>query len=370
MSCKSNSGSEDGQIKTLKHSLEKAFTLRLEGVPTKTWMVETKTLNGIEYLFYGDVKSQSQILVYNMDSQKWADTLTFDREGPNGIGKMNGFFVKSLDSIYVSNSFGLKVHLMQGNKKLRSYDLRNGLSSSSPSIIPFTTNNALSGILGNKLFYYGFPDLSTNTPTFYNDALIGQSVNLQSGEVVQGGGYPTQYHNHAWPGVNTIFNDQLVLEDYVIQSYSLDDSISVFDKNFNLIERINIPNNYKKMPINYDGKISEKESERAYFDFWSRGFYSSIFYNEKTQHIYRCFTYSKSNPDDYSDFEEYKKTFIKGYTIFDYKNRKLIGQIEMDAAEQDQFPTLFAGSKGLYISKENPDEPEVDFYLLIWEKFE
>tara|TARA_R110002020_G_scaffold148036_3_gene323865 strand:- start:1429 stop:1827 length:399 start_codon:yes stop_codon:yes gene_type:complete len=105
------------KVEQLPYHLKKSFTLALEGVPTNTWMVDFKTIDETDYLFYGDIKSKDKILVYNLDKKHWVDTLNFQKEGPEGIGTINGFFIQSWDSIYLVNSFGWKIHHMQGEKK-------------------------------------------------------------------------------------------------------------------------------------------------------------------------------------------------------------------------------------------------------------
>ena len=353
------------QIPQLKYQLTKDFTLQLEGVPTRTWMIESKNINAMEYIFYGDVKSRKRIFIYNMNKRIWADTLIYEKEGPNGIGNMNGFYVHTLDSIYIVNSLEGSIYLMNGGQKLQTYDTKKGTGDY--TIIPFPTGNSLSGIINNRIFFYGFPEINSNERDYYNKAKIGQSVDLKGGQSKIGAGYPTSFFNHTYPGVSLLFNSQLIYKDKIIQSYSLSDSIFVFDKNF-LFEKSIIVNSPTKLqtPL-YDNKISEKESEGAYFDFYQSEGYGKIqLYNDNI--LIRRFHYSEADRESFDLFQNYEKTIQTGLIIYDLQKEILVGILKFDSREVDQYPMIITNKNGIYISKENENEPEVDFYLLKWDE--
>jgi hypothetical protein len=359
------SKSKEISIPKLSYQLTKDFTVRLNGVPTRTWMIESKRINGVEYLFYGDVKSRDKIFVFNMDEKAWADTLIYEKEGPNGIGNMNGFFVHSKDSIYVVNSFAGNIHLMNGSQKLKTFNTKN--KTDEYSITPFPTGNSLSGILNNKLFFYGFPEINSNDSKFYNKAKIGQAIDLKNGQSIIGGGYPRSFFNHTYPGVSLLFNSQLIYKDKIIQSYSLSDSIFVFDKNFIFEKSILVNSPTKLKTPFYDNKISEKESEGAYFDFYQSEGYGKIqLYDGKI--LIRRFYYSEANRESFDLFQNYEKTIQTGLIIYDLQKEILVGILKFDSKEIDQYPMIITNENGIYLSKENENEPEVDFYLLKWDE--
>tara|TARA_R110002020_G_scaffold148036_3_gene323864 strand:- start:690 stop:1475 length:786 start_codon:yes stop_codon:yes gene_type:complete len=252
----------------------------------------------------------------------------------------------------------------KAKKKIHSYDLKN---SGSGFITPFTTNNAISGIIDNKLFFYGFPELNSNDPQYFNKAKIGQRLDLISGNSIVGGGYPSSYFNHTYPGVSLLFNDQIVYKDKIIQSYALSDSIYFFNKDFIFEKALKVYSPTQSPPSLYDHKIPEKESEKAYFDFYrSKGYGSMVIFNENI--LLRKFYYSNADADSFKSFQEYEKTIQVGFIIYDLENESTIGIVKPTPEEIDQYPMVIANKGNIYVSKENQDEAEVDFYQLTWEE--
>jgi hypothetical protein len=353
------------QIPELKYMLSSDFSLRLEGVPTRTWMIESKKIGGSDLVFYGDVKSRSKIFIFDLEKREWIDTLIYNKEGENGIGTMNGFYIKSVDSIYVIDSFGGNIHLMNQNQKLRTYNTK--IVSEDVNITPFPTDNSLSGIVNNKLIFFGFPEINSKEKDFYNKAKIGQAVDLTSERSYIGGGYPQNFYNHTYPGVSMLFNSQLIYQNKIIHSYSLSDSVYFFDDNFEIEKSILIRSPTKNETPFYDNKISDKESEQAYFDFYQAEGYGKIhLYNDKI--LIRKFYYSEADRDSFDSFVNYEKTIQTGLLFYDLEKAKMLGFIKFLTQEVDQYPMIITTEKGIYISKENPDEPVVDFYLMKWEE--
>lgn len=363
MGCSKESSRD--QIPELDYMLSLDFSLRLEGVPTRTWMIESKKIGESDLIFYGDVKSKTKIFVFDLQKREWIDTLIYNKEGENGIGTMNGFYIKSADSIYVIDSFGGNIHLMNQNKKLRTYNTKT--VSEDYNITPFPTGNSLTGIVNNKLFFFGFPDISSNEKDFYTKAKIGQAIDLTNGQSYIGGGYPTSFHNHTYPGVSMLFNSQLIYQNQIIHSYSLSDSVYFFDDNFDFQKSILIRSPTKKETPFYDNKISDKESEQAYFDFYQAEGYGKIHLYDDTILI-RKFYYSEADRDSFDSFVNYEKTIQTGLLFYNLKKYEMLGYIKFLTQEVDQYPMIITTDNGIYISKENPDEPVVDFYLLKWEE--
>ena len=203
-----------GELPELNYKLTRAFQLIVEDHPLRTWSLQAKIINGREFLFFGDVKMKDNIKVYNIDAQKWEETIRFEKEGPDGIGSMNGFFVHTMDSIFVVNSFGWQVHLMNGNQKLKTYNTKEGIPALN-QITPFTTNNALKGLVNGKIFFYGFPEIPYQGLDYHSKVKVAQSIDVKTGENNLGIGYPTEYHDHFWPGVIIIMNEQAISKDLI-----------------------------------------------------------------------------------------------------------------------------------------------------------
>ncbi|SDD17669.1 protein of unknown function, partial [Algoriphagus faecimaris] len=359
---------EEDKTKPLSYQLTHAFRLVVEDHPLRTWSLQTKVIDGEEKLFFGDVRKKDNIKVFNMDTKEWEESIRFEKEGPDGIGTMNGFYVHTMDSIFVVNSFGWEIHLMNGSKKVRTYNTKEGIPAMD-QITPFTTNNAISGIINGKLIFYGFPEVPYQGLDYHNRVKIVQSIDLKTGENKVEIGYPKEYHNHLWPGLIVIMNEQSVVGDKIYMNYPFSDSVYEFDGISNRAKPLFLGSTYKKTITNYDGKSTQEiNGEGTYFEVLSKGAYTDILADEINSHLYRTISYSKSDPSSFSTYSEFKPTAERNLLIYDLDRDTFIGEIDFQEDELDRIPMMFVGEKGLYLSKMSEEEEAVDFYLLSWEE--
>jgi hypothetical protein len=363
LSCGKGNGNNFNQ---LDYNLSFEFSLVIPDHPLSTNTLQAKIVDGKELLFWGDVKRFDRILVYNMEDQKWEDPIQFELEGPNGIGKLNGFYVKDQDSIFTVDSFRWNIHLMDSGKKVATYSVRSGLDPLE-IITPFTTENPISGVAEHNVVYFGFPELSPFEQDYYTKGRTGALINLKNGQIKTGGGYPAQYHGHQWPGVNTISDRQTVMKNHVAHSFSLSDTVFLYDPEYRLKKKILFNSSKKRTTQNFDGQSKEGLSgEKAYFEMLSKGFYSSLISDEKRGVLYRTISYSDQDPSSFSNYFDYKLTAKRDLIIYDLDKDKLLGEIAFKPGELDEIPMMFVGEKGLYLSKKRTDREEVEFYLLSW----
>jgi hypothetical protein len=336
----------------------------------RTWSLQAKVVDGEEMLFFGDVRKKDNIKVFNLDRKEWEQSILFEKEGPNGIGKMNGFYVHTMDSIFVVNSFGWEVHLMSGNKKLKTYNTKAGVPVLE-QITPFTTNNALKGIISDKLIFYGFPEIAYEGYDYHNKVRIIQSIDLKSGENSVGVGYPEEYHNHLWPGNIVIKNEVYVANDRVFVNYPFSDSVYSYDEYFKPLSTFFLPSIEKGKTSNFDGRGKDQiHGEPAYWETYGKGSYWDILVDYKRDLLFRTVSYSKEDPSSFSAFDDFAKTTESNLLIYDLKLGKKIIEIDFEKGEVDRHPMMFIGTKGLYLSKMNDEIEAVDFYLLSFDEYQ
>ena len=354
----------DADFRQLSYELKPAFSFVIPDHPSSTSSLQTKKIGNKEYLFLGDVKRFDRIFIYNISENKWEDPIEFELQGPNGIGRLDGFFIKSLDSIFTVHSFGWKIHLMDHSEKIRSYPTNDGLKTTE-QVTPFTSENPLSGIVENKLAFFGFPELSPKESSYYTDARAGGAIDLFQSTIITGGKHPIQYRGHQWPGVNTISDRQAVIGDMIVHSFSLSDSVYLFDSSYELVRSIPLYSSKKQKTENFDNlSFEEAAGERGYFEMLSKGYYSGIIADDKRGLLYRTISYSDFDPQNFPTYFEYKQSAKRGLSIYDINHDKLVGEIFFKNGELDDIPMMFVGEDGLYLSKRNPLEEGVEFYLL------
>ena len=88
-------------------TLNKTGTLELEidsltNIQTQ-YLQYFSTKDSVEYLLWENA-SQLEIHFYNLNTLSLDRKMVFEKEGPSGIKKLHGFFVKDIDSIFVFNS--------------------------------------------------------------------------------------------------------------------------------------------------------------------------------------------------------------------------------------------------------------------------
>lgn len=348
----------------LNYELTHAFHMQVEDHPLRTWSLQTKVIADDEFLFFGDVKTKDNIKVYNMNTRSWEESIRFEKEGPNGIGRMNGFYVHSLDSIFLVQSFAWQVYLMDRDKKVKTYYTKGGIAPFE-QITPFTTNNALKGIIDGKLIFYGFPEIPYEGSDYHNKVNVAQSIDLKTGKNSMGIGYPEQYHNHLWPGIIVISNEQEICGELIYMNFPFSDSVFVYNSSFNPIKVLNVPSTEKKKTSNFDGKAFEHiNGEPAYLEYLEKGTYSDILIDCKRNLLYRTIAYSKSEHSSFNNISDYRSTIEVNLLVYNMETDQLIGELDFSKSELDRVPMMFVGEKGLYLSKMSDEEEVVDFYLL------
>lgn len=357
---------EEDKTKPLSYQLTHAFRLVVEDHPLRTWSLQTKVIDGEEKLFFGDVRKKDNIKVFNMDKKEWEESIRFEKEGPDGIGTMNGFYVHTMDSIFVVNSFGWEVHLMNGSKKVRTYNTKEGIPAMD-QITPFTTNNAISGIINGKLIFYGFPEVPYQGLDYHNRVKIAQSIDLKTGENKVGIRYPKEYHNKFWPIIITL-NDQTFKNQLVFINFPYSDSIYIYDEDLKKVNSIKFSSDKKSQTPSFEDHSIARNSELAYFEALGHGIFRDVLAEKNRNYLYRTISYSKSDPSSFSTYSEFKPTAERNLLIYDLDRDTFIGEIDFQEDELDRIPMMFVGEKGLYLSKMSEEEEAVDFYLLSWEE--
>src|SRR5690625_1532103 len=93
--------------------------------PNYSNYIQVYNVENKEYLVLGNHEKRS-IQFYDLQTTELVKEINLHKDGPNGIGGLYGFLVKSLDSIYVLNGYFYKVYLVNGEGQiLKTYSLLN-----------------------------------------------------------------------------------------------------------------------------------------------------------------------------------------------------------------------------------------------------
>jgi hypothetical protein len=122
--------------------------------------------------------------IYSTKKATLLKTLTFEREGPKGVGNLNGVFVQNLDSIFLFNSDGASYCMINiQNDALIKHRFKEPLGYSVP-MISSTKFSSIPFIHKGSFFFKALPPGSYSTKS--NEELaatnLGYRVDLKTGE--------------------------------------------------------------------------------------------------------------------------------------------------------------------------------------------
>ncbi|MGY6521063.1 MAG: DUF4221 family protein [Mongoliitalea sp.] len=355
---------DGGSDKILNYELSEAFSLALEETSTFTTSLQVIEEDGQELLVFADFKNRDRIFLFDISTGDMIDRIKFELDGPNGIGSMNGFYYLNRDSIFIVNSFLYKV--FQVNSKgdiIRRYDLKN--SDGSVSILPHPTHQPLTGAIGEELFIKGIGEKNPYQKDYYNDMVVTQRLNLENGNVRDGIRFPEKYRDNFFHLSNSIVIYQTIFNKEIYQSFPSEENIYVYDRDFNGVNTIKA-NHTNVTPIG-PVKESQVNSDDGYFILYSKGQYGQVLIDPINHFLFREVTVPPVSLDQYSNYKELRDSSRQGLVIYDLKKNQKVGEIIFSMDEVELSSMFFVGKKGLYISKEDPVENMVRFYLLSFE---
>ena len=119
----------------------------------KALYLYTDTATNKEYLTFQNV-AKNEILVYDWKTKKNINKIILEKEGPNGVGAVHGYLIKSFDEIYLAGAMKTLINVVDSTGKLKkripyhkTMDGINLLPSDAPSAryIPYV-------IIGNNIY--------------------------------------------------------------------------------------------------------------------------------------------------------------------------------------------------------------------------
>jgi hypothetical protein len=197
-----------------KHDTYENRNLRLSRPAYTVTMVPTSTFNLLlndstvitENIQYFDDGSNKLVVLanYNNTSLEFYDLASkafkFNSNFEGEVKKPSGFYVHSLDSIFIYSDAEKKIYLTDLRQVKRVYDIRK--ATKNPLVVscsPILNASNPFYIVGNSLIYSGFKvgEKSSEKARFY-----AAKLNLETGEVTEMSNYPTIYKQHNWGGVD------------------------------------------------------------------------------------------------------------------------------------------------------------------------
>jgi len=326
----------------------------------------TQSLQYVDYkdssfLFFLN-RHVNSLYSYNFQTKK-RKILNFKKEGPNGVGKLNGFYFHNFDSIFLVSADFYKITLvvnpyMDKNKIFRTMKMTpRKIGSNSAKPLGFTGNRPY--FIKNKLYILGVPDIDPTTSDFFNKGQNLQIMNLMDSTKKSKSLFTTDY-KHTWsPYFYDYYHDFVRPKNSFVYSPPVSDSVISMSLN-------------EDITYNYAGSRYIKEIQPMSTDFsdgvnreahyYSNASYFMILYDKYNKLFYRFIELPNQKAID--DNDPRKASKIASIIILNDKLEK-VGEKKL--APYEFFPIMsFVTSEGLYISQPllNSDKSGVEENIL------
>lgn len=295
----------------------------------------------------------NSIDIYLLDG-KMKSRINLTKEGPNGVGVINNFYVKSLDSIYVISPSQISISLLNSEGKLhRKYSYLSSVNGKETlgEGLQITGGYANQIIESNNTLIVGaVPFDDPNLKRFYEKNQSGITINLRNGDVVPLTTLPKQWKNRFQEGYVLTGSQMKVAQTYDIQrnkcviSYMTEKELSVIDvktKNSYLTDASSCFFSTVKW---YERSKAEKHNIDDEFNYYSKEpQFSSIYFDEYRKVFYRFVGHPNILKKDELDDRAW---FIYSVIILD-RNLKKIGETMLQEGYQPN--NVLLAKDGVYL---------------------
>lgn len=206
------------------------------------WTLQYLDLGENEYLIFHDqIKSkQKKIHFAHIHDQEKSFQVNVSIDGPNGVGHLDSFLVKNMDSIFVLNQYAYRLYLIDSSGTVKDrYKLIGDTDQegSGMTYLPLPLPYSPIVDLGDKLVFPARADINTLEKYNPESYKTGISLDLNTKKFEYQFDYPDSYVNSGFWGMNleqaslaVNFKDSLL-----VQSFPIEERVMVYDFDLNLV---------------------------------------------------------------------------------------------------------------------------------------
>lgn len=310
----------------------------------KSWYFDVFEDKDKEWLVFQSEKPS--IKFYDISKENLEFDITFDQIGPDGVGSINGFHVKSLDSIYLLNVAEMRIFLINNLGKVLNefYLLKPNNkypdgSRSSPTII--SGSPAIN--YNNILHFAARPDTGPTSEETYRSGNVEFAIDPTNGNYDLKFNYPKIYtiknYGNFWGKIFRVKTE----DNRIAYSFAADPNIYVTD--YKYTEAFNAETAIFNKPIPYKD-ISQMRKNNLLSTM-----YGGIFYDKYRRLYYRIVTGGIEEFSENHVFREIYDAKPISIIILDEEFKK-IGETLLPSKAHDPLGA-FVGKEGLFISNSN-----------------
>lgn len=296
------------------------------------------------------------IYFYDLKNQSLLKELTLEKEGPNAVGTPSGLYFHTMDSIYVVSSSHYRITLVNGaGQALNSYRLIDGNkpNESTGMLRPFTISPPY--VVDGKMYLNVAPDRDVYDESYFAGK-VNLVLDLDSEDFKYFNHYPQEFAKGVWgvAAVNysTAYNSA---SEEFIYSFSISDSVYVQKVGDSKLQSyLAKTQQLKSIQEPMDKPDNQHDLEYAL----NATYYDGIVYDQYRDVYYR-FVRQPLKLDDsvkpnFYDFHRKPISII----ILDNEFQWL-GETSLTNDTYQSF-MYFVTQEGLFVSKGNPNNPELN----------
>lgn len=326
----------------------------LDSVTTKNYRLDSLTSyrsnyidiyreNNTEYLVL-ESKEKSAIQLYNIEQDSLANEIILNKEGPDGVGKIRGFYIKSLDSIFVLSPFHYSIYLVNSlgevSKQYSWVTSKSQIKSSSMAGI-YTTSPAIS--YQGSLNLFAVPETGYTNETTFSEGNVNLRLDLNSGKINLNYHYPELYIQNMYGNLFIKIDRTKSPQNTIIYSFGADNNIYETDYK-------DINKSFFAGSRYFDKALVLEDFNKADEHQVMSGYYSGIKYDRFRKLYYRMAVHPtelKNISGHLNHYEDKRMSMI----IMD-EQFKILGETLLPK-NKHLYQTWFVGEKGIYISNHN-----------------
>ena len=303
--------------------------------------------------------------MYDMENKTLHKRLRFSVEGNNSVGRIFSFYIHKLDSIFLFQQFSPNIYLTDTSGSVRKKITVQVPEMHTFPFVHLTYFSSPAVLVGEDLVVKTRPADVHNQIT--NDVLskrhLTYSINLNNGETeLLSHKFPNNYLVDGYRFFDFSFAKGL---DKWVYSFHSDHDLYYSDARNTSLASVTAKSNYINGFRNFDLSGSREENYRY---FASAPNYKSIFY-DKFKNVYYRVCYPKIELTSEEEIMKYR--FVpKMFSILILDSElNVIGETLF---EKEKFlpDNLFITEAGVYLSKNHPDNPDLEEDYLSFALFE
>ena len=324
--------------------------------------------SGKEYLTFSSFKNNS-ILFYDFNTSEYLFDVKLDLEGPNGVGKMNGYHIEDLNNIYITSYQKLGLVKVDTTGTLKQF-IEYGKTNNDHNVVPSYTSTSFDYkpiIIKNNIIYI------TQKPTQFSgiaETPVSVAIDTSSNTIKE---LPFRFPN-------LITDEELMTmligvgdfsRDFngkqFIYSFYMDENIYITD--IETDEEIKIPIKSKYINKLIFRKITGSLSN-AHKTLMESSYYGNLLYDRYRNVYYRFARIGAEPPSE--NTSQFSEIFYSGSVQFSViildENFNIIGETLFPKYTYN--PTIaFVHKNGLYISDSHILNPSFDENTLSFKCF-